>query len=81
MQIDNNTYSQKIRYFLTPEHFLNLRKNLTNVHQRNYNKHFQQNKILISKRRIKQLTQFSPTTPKFKQASESTKTTYRSADG
>ena len=64
MQIDNNTYSQKIHYFLTIKYFLTIRKDLTNVHQHKYNKHFQQNTILISKYRIKHLTQFSPTTPK-----------------
>ena len=61
MQIDNNIYSQKIHYFLTTKYFVTLRKDLTTVHQHKYNKHCQQNNILISKHRIKHLTQFSAT--------------------
>jgi hypothetical protein len=66
MQINSNTYSQKIHYFLTTKYFLTLRKDLTTVHQHKYKKHCQQNNILISKHRIKHLTQFSPTLPKLK---------------
>jgi hypothetical protein len=67
MQTDNNILSQKNHYFLTTKYFLTLRKDLTIVHQHEYKKkHRQQNNVLISKHRIKRLTQFSPTTPKFR---------------
>ena len=66
MQIDKDIYSQKIHYFLTTKYFLNLRRDLTTVHQHKYNKYCLQNNILISKRRIKHLTHFSPTRPKLK---------------